>query len=421
MLDPRLAPVSSGSGLENRPTVLDLFSAPGGMSQGFRDAGFKVLAVVDIDSWGCETLRQNFSLSGTEIIETDVQRLGITGRVDVVTGGPPCQSFSQVGRAKINHLTNQGKRERFIDDERNRMYKEFVRVVASLKPQFFVMENVPGISSFRDGQVVEDILADFEGIGYSVDVEVLKAADYGIPQIRRRAIFIGNRLGERNLFPAKIFASDSDPSQSSLSENLRKRGYLTIYDAISDLPSLQAGEGEDEVAYSSSPLTKYQEWARQESDCIYNHVARKHSDRDIQLFRALTPGQQMTDLPDHLIRLLPYPQDIFKDKIKKHRWDQPSYAIVAHMQKDGLMYIHPDPEQPRSFTPREAARIQSFRDSFRLMGPLTQQFRQVGNAVPPLLARSIAEMVRKSIDPGKHPRVRHAVVDSGVKPAVLIN
>ncbi len=181
MLDPRLAPVSSGSGLENRPTVLDLFSAPGGMSQGFRDAGFKVLAVVDIDSWGCETLRQNFSLSGTEIIETDVQRLGITGRVDVVTGGPPCQSFSQVGRAKINHLTNQGKRERFIDDERNRMYKEFVRVVASLKPQFFVMENVPGISSFRDGQVVEDILADFEGIGYSVDVEVLKAADYGIP------------------------------------------------------------------------------------------------------------------------------------------------------------------------------------------------------------------------------------------------
>lgn len=391
------------------------------MSDGFRRAGFKVLAAVDSDRWGCETLRNNFSRSDTIVIEADIQRLRIRGCVDVISGGPPCQSFSQVGRPKINHLTMRGDRERFIDNERNRLYKDFVRIVASLRPQFFVMENVSGIASFNGGKLVDDIKTDFGEIGYSVDMDVLKAADYGVPQIRRRAIFIGNRLGEKNRFPEKTFVKRPGTSQSGLSENSQGRWHRTIEDAISDLPSLHAGEGEDEMTYSSPPLNEYQVWARRGSDRIYNHVARRHSDRDIRLFRALGPGQQMTDLPADMINLIPYPQHIFKDKIKKQRWDRPSYAIVAHMQKDGLMYIHPDPEQPRSFTPREAARIQSFGDAFRFIGPMTQQFRQVGNSVPPLLAQSIAEVVRRSIDPERDSRIRYVVADPEPEPPTLIS
>lgn len=379
--------------------MLDLFSAPGGMSQGFSQAGFRVLATIDIDPWGCATLRQNFSLTGTKIIEADIQSLKLMGQVDVVAGGPPCQSFSQVGKAKINHLTRAGSRERFIDDNRNKLYKEFVKVVDSLQPKFFVMENVAGIESYMGGRVKEEILTDFEKIGYSAEMNVLKAADFGVPQIRRRAIFMGNRLGRRNPFPQEAFVSKPDTQQTDLPLGMQGRWYRTVRDAISDLPSLQAGGGQDEMAYGARASTEYQEWARLGSDHVYNHVARKHSDRDIRLFEALSPGQKMTDLPKELIKLIPYPQTIFKDKIKKQLWDKPSYAIVAHMQKDGLMYIHPDPDQPRSFTPREAARIQSFRDTFRFMGPMTQQFRQIGNAVPPLLAQSIAEAIRPSIEP----------------------
>jgi|SRR5437773_4641713 len=385
------------------------------MSQGFSEAGFRVLGAVDNDPWGCETLRKNFSLAGTKVIEADLQSLRLIGSVDVVAGGPPCQSFSQVGKAKINHLTRAGSRQRFIDDNRNKLYKEFVKVVDSLQPKFFVMENVPGIESFMDGKVKEEILADFEKIGYSTDMNVLKAADFGVPQIRRRAIFIGNRLGKKNHFPVKTFISKPDVEQRDLSLGKRGRWYRTVRDAISDLPPLQAGEGRDEMDYRAPALTEYQELARQGSDRVYNHVARKHSDRDKRLFRALGPGQKMTDLPKELLKEIPYSQTIFKDKIKKQRWDKPSYAIVAHMQKDGLMFIHPDPHQPRSFTPREAARIQSFKDTFRLMGPMTQQFRQIGNAVPPLLAQSIAEAIKPSIEPVSDPKVTWVLNDSSAK------
>ena len=405
----------SGSGRDEKPSLVDLFSAPGGMSQGFSQAGFRVLATIDSDPWGCATLRQNFSLTGTKIIEADIQNLKLMGHVDVVAGGPPCQSFSQVGKAKINHLTRAGSRERFIDDNRNKLYKEFVRVVESLQPEFFVMENVVGIESYMEGTVKEEILTDFEKIGYSAEMNVLKAADFGVPQIRRRAIFIGNRLGRKNHFPKEAFVSKPDTLQTDLSPSLHGQWYRTVRDAISDLPSLHAGEGQDEMAYGACALTEYQKWARLGSDRVYNHVARNHSDRDIRLFEALSPGQKMTDLPKELIKLIPYPQTIFKDKIKKQLWDKPSYAIVAHMQKDGLMYIHPDPDQPRSFTPREAARIQSFRDTFRFMGPMTEQFRQIGNAVPPLLAQSIAEAIKPSIEPVGDPQLTWVASESSVK------
>jgi DNA (cytosine-5)-methyltransferase 1 len=344
------------------------------------------------------------------IIEADIANLKIAGRVDVVVGGPPCQSFSWAGRAKINHLRKNNRRERFIDNDRNRLYKHFIKIVESVRPQFFVMENVPGMISFEGGSIKKQVIEDFERIGYETDVHVMNSASLGVPQLRKRAIFMGNIRGIENPFP-KSTHFDPLPSQTTL-ETLGSDAspFVTVSDAISDLPRLEPGQGEDEAFYEppSSGLKPYQRWAREDSTMLYNHVARKHSQRDRELFRMLEPGGKMTDLPPALI---PYRSDIFGDKIKKQRWDHPSSAIVAHMQKDGLMFVHPDRDQARTFTPREAARLQSFRDRYRFIGPMTQQFKQVGNAVPPLAAKTIALAVKPLLSSPRTPLLHYELIN----------
>jgi len=377
------------------------------MSLGFTEAGYQIVAAVDRDQWGCKTLSHNLTPSGTLVIQGDIEQLVIHGRVDVVVGGPPCQSFSLVGRAKINFLTREGKRERFIDDARNALYQHFVRIVHAVQPQFFVMENVPGIVSFDNGRIKEQILDDFEEIGFRTDVQTLNSADFGVPQIRKRAVFIGNRIDVENPLAKKTHI---DPSNVQTTLDARIRGirpFATVFDAISDLPAIQPGQGEDETLYPHVEyLTPFQRWAREGSVNLYNHVARWHSQRDRRLFKRLEEGEKLTDLPKSL---RPYRWDIFADKIKKQRWNRPSSAIVAHMQKDGLMYVHPDREQARSFTPREAARIQSFRDRYRFLGPMTQQFRQIGNAVPPLAATAIALAIKPLLEQPQAPVVQYEI------------
>lgn len=400
---------------ERVPSVLDLFAGPGGMSCGFKEAGYKIVAVLDNDPWGCDTLTHNFRSEGTVVIQGKIERLMVRGRVDVVVGGPPCQSFSVMGRPKIKHLTKYRKRSRFIDDKRNRLYKHFVKVVEEVKPAFFVMENVPGMLSYKEGRVKDHVLEDFKKIGYDTDMRVLNAADFGVPQTRHRAVFIGNCLRVENPFPEGLH---HDAPNEDVLEDLRGLlPNLTVRDAISDLPALRAGEGENETDYQLvSALTLYQRWAREGSAKLYNHVARKHSERDQRLFRILQPGEKMVDLPK---RLRPYRSDIFKDKIRKQRWDRPSTAILAHMQKDGLMYVHPDRDQARTFTPREAARLQSFRDTYRFMGPMTQQFRQIGNAVPPLAAQAIAAAIKPFLEPLEVPKVQYEELTTRLTKTVL--
>ncbi len=397
---------SEPANLTRAPSVLDLFAAPGGLSEGFREAGYRIIATVDNDKWGCETLSHNLGPDGTIVIEGDIEKLTIRGRVDVVVGGPPCQSFSRIGKPKISHLIKYNGRKRFIDDRRNRLYKHFVRVADALRPKFLVMENVPGMLSFQDGRIKDQVLEDLRAVGYEADVGILNAADYGVPQIRKRAVFIGNRLGMHNPFPTRTHFDPMSGYQAMIDESVSGlTSYLTLFDAMSDLPPLEPGQGEDEMNYPQlSELTSYQRWAREGSSKLYNHVARGQSERDRRVFRLLDPGQMMIDLPK---RLRPYRSDIFEDKIRKQRWDKPSTAILAHMQKDGLMYVHPDREQARSFTPREAARVQSFRDQFRFKGPMTQQFRQVGNAVPPLAAQAIAAAIRPFLEPLKVPIIHY--------------
>jgi DNA (cytosine-5)-methyltransferase 1 len=279
-----------------------------------------------------------------------------------------------------------------------------VKTLAVFEPQFFVMENVPAITTRENGRLCDQIVDDFRKVGYETDWRILNAADFGVPQLRKRAIFVGNRLGLSNPFPT---ASHTDLRSHQTTLGSTSFGYETVFDAISDLPMLRAGSGFDEMPYPQGlSLTAYQTWAREGSIKLYNHVARHHSERDQQAFAMLEPGQKMVDLPPGIV---PYRRTIFPDKIKKQRWDAPSSAIVAHMQKDGLMYVHPDKDQARTFSPREAARLQSFPDRYRFMGPLTQQFKQVGNAVPPLMARAIASTIAPLLNPIKDPRMAYDV------------
>jgi DNA (cytosine-5)-methyltransferase 1 len=392
-------------------TFIDLFAAPGGLSLGFDMAGFECLAAVDIDEKGMLTFQQNFPEAApvvADIRKLDsselLKRAGISrDDVDVVIGGPPCQGFSTVGRVKIASLVRAGvwnlrnAHPRFIDDPRNILYKEFVRIVRDLQPKAFVMENVPGMMSYRNGEIVDQIREDFAAIGYRTDARVLNAVQFGVPQVRKRIFFIGTRMDGAKITWPKPTHLEPEGGMPSLEEFVGgplKRP-VTVWEAIGDLPDPVEGRpglADFELDYNKSPLSEYQKWARDGSSKVHNHVTRYHSERDIKVFSMMKEGMWWRDLPAEVRELYGYRDDIFHDKMKRLRSDRPSWTVVAHLYKDGYMYIHP--KQPRSITVREAARLQSFPDMFIFRGSRTDQFKQVGNAVPPLLAKAVANSVR---------------------------
>lgn len=385
--------------MDKKFCFVDIFAAPGGLSLGFKMAGFNVLAAVDVDSYGLETYCYNFpevkvlcrdvkTLNGQELLVS----IGLSkGEIDVMGGGPPCQGFSTVGRVKIASLVRSGAWElqngnpRLIDDPRNLLYKEFIRLVRDCAPKFFVMENVKGMTSYRNGKLMEEIRKDFEMAGYNVDYKLLDAANFGVPQHRKRVFFIGNRLGLRNPFP--------EAQQTSSNQ----RNFISVWDAIGDLPTLRAGNGQEIMNYNKGSFHPYQDWARTGSSYVYNHVARPHTLRDIKTFKQMRPGSKWGDLPHEYRKLYGYRDDIFHDKFKRlWKREKPAWTITAHLCKDGYVYIHPT--QSRTITVREAARLQSFPDWFIFKGSRTSQFKQVGNAVPPLLAKTVALSIKKALE-----------------------
>jgi DNA (cytosine-5)-methyltransferase 1 len=377
------------------PTSVDIFVAPGGLSLGFAMAGFHTLAGVDLSKDGLSTFSNNFpcavpmlkdiqELNGKELLRRIVLS---KGDIDVMVGGPPCQGYSVVGRVKIASLVQKGVWKlkngtpRLIDDPRNLLYKEFIRLVSECLPKFFVMENVKGITSYKDGELMQDIKDEFENVGYLVDFRILDAAKFGVPQHRKRVIFIGNRLGMPNPFPSAHFLSDN---------------FVTVWNAIRDLPTLREGGGKEIMEYNKATSHRYQEWARTDSHLVFNHVARPHSKRDIDTFRHMRPGSKWKDLPKECKDMYGYRDDIFNDKFKRLWKNKPSWTVTAHLCKDGYVYIHPT--QTRTITVREAARLQSFPDQFVFSGSKTSQFRQVGNAVPPLMAKAIGISIRNALE-----------------------
>lgn len=403
-----------------KPLVIDLFAGCGGLTEGFKNAGFKVVAAVEFDKNAAKTYRYNHP--DIELIEDDITNSDIIPRlqgligkdeVDVVVGGPPCQSFSLIGRAKDPFGMEK--------DPRNKLVNRYAEIVEHLNPKFLVMENVPGILNARYGRVYTNLVNRLKRLGYIVHSEKLNAANYGVPQLRNRIIFVGNRLGigegyaedelKKLLYPEKTHWAPyfwySIEKASPKDDELHLQKFLTLKDAIFDLPRVAPDSGDNPSRYNSANVcSEYQTLMREGASkgWVYNHIARYNNPNDLERYRTLKPGQVSRDLPK---RLRVYRDDIFDDKFKRQSWDRPSTTIVAHMHKDGNMFIHP--KQVRSLTPREAARLQSFPDRYIFQGPTNDWYKQIGNAVPPLMAEAIATHIKSLLGYNKQTSPRREI------------
>ena len=353
--------------------VIDLFSGAGGLSQGFRDAGCNIISAVEINKNLSQTFRNNFKK--TKIFEEDISKvkskdlLVNESKVDIVIGGPPCQGFSMSGkRIRGNGI--------FLNDKRNKLFKEFVRIINDLKPKIFLMENVPGILNIFQGKTKNQILSIFKSIGYDAKVKVLLAADYGVPQLRKRAFFIGNNLGidPEFLFPPKI-----------------NKDYITVEDAIFDLPFIKSGEGKFETIYKKKPSTEYQKKMRAGVKKLYNHISTKHDDKIINIIKMLKEGEGRNNLPKKF-----QTKSIHSGSYMRIVKNKPSYTITTRFDTPPVGRVtHPIAD--RALTAREAARLQSFPDDFIFIGKRTHIGIQIGNAVPPLLAYEIAKNLKNRL------------------------
>lgn len=323
-------------------TYIDLFSGSGGLSLGFDNAGFSNIFSVDIEPDFCKTYHKNFPNHNlvnkdiTKLSEKDIKNLLKNKSVDVVVGGPPCQGFSIAG--------NIGRH--FIDDPRNHLFKEFARVVSIVKPKVFLMENVARLYTHNHGNTRQEIIQEFEKLGYSVICKVFNTADFGVPQIRRRIIFMGTRIKNLKLKFPDAFLNSSE--------------YKTIEETIKDLPILKSGEQSN----------------------IPNHIAMKHTDQMLKKMSYVKDGGNRLDIPE-IIR----PKKGDARKYIRYNSKKPSICITGDMRK----VFHYN--QNRALTVRELARIQTYPDNFIFEGSIISQQQQVGNSVPPLFAYMFAKTI----------------------------
>lgn len=357
--------------MDSRPTVVDLFCGAGGLSEGFRQAGYRVLLGSDIDPTFGETFSQSHigasfvakpiqSLSSSEIMaSTGLSR----GQLDVLVGGPPCQGYS---------VYNHGRGEH---DPRAGLFREYLRIVRDIAPKWLVMENVTGLLSISGGELIQTISSEISKLGYDVEWRILRAEDYGVPQERRRVVFIANRIGAVIQFPKIDYG-----------EGLKS--FTTVWDAIGDLPILAV---ENETDYPIDPSTAFQSEMRQGNPKLANHYGPKLGKANQERIRHIPQGGSWRDIPFDLL-----PEGMKRAKRSDHtkRYGRPrltdlSCTILTKCDIHWGAYIHPI--ENRAFTVREAARLQSFPDSFVFYGSMTEQFVQIGNAVPPMMAKSIAK------------------------------
>lgn len=322
---------------------IDLFSGAGGMSLGFDKANFENVLAVEYDSCYADTYKYNFPDHNVrvgdikEISNDEIRKLVKNRKIDVIIGGPPCQGFSLAGNIGRN----------FIDDERNHLFKEFVRFVDVIRPKVFVMENVAALKTHNNGKTIKEIVAEFEKLGYSVKYQVLNAAEYGVPQQRRRIFVIGTQWENNFKFPKK------------------SKEVITIKDAIADLPRLKSGEMSD----------------------IPNHIAMKHTEQMLEKMSYVRDGGDRFDIPEKL-----RPKSGDARKYIRYNSKEPSICITGDMRK----VFHYN--QNRALTGRELARIQTFPDDFIFKGNAGKIQQQIGNAVPPRLAFQIANCVKETLE-----------------------
>lgn len=382
--------------------VLDTFAGAGGFSLGFELAGAKIAGAIEIDHWACDTFK--FNHPNAIVLQGDITRM--TDKLilksfenfdlDIVLGGPPCQGFSICNNNRYNSK-----------DPRNSLFKEFIRIGSLLKPKIIIMENVPNLINIKTENhefVIDIIKTQLEDLDYHVEYSVLEATDYGIPQIRKRLIVIASRKKLLTPFPEKTHTTTKTLNLFEL--NLKK--CPTLWDAISDLPDVEARQGSEELNYTKLPENEYQTFLRCGSTKLFNHKAMNHSNRLVERFSSMSWGDSTLDVPDHL-RPLKRNSKEFSDKIyeqnnRRMHPDLQCHTIPASFYAN---FVHP--YKNRNFTAREGARIQSFPDRYVFKGKPTVvsnkllqregrfkenylcQYAQIGNAVPPLMSKAIAE------------------------------
>ncbi len=383
------------AGQAEHPTAVSLFSGCGGFCEGIEQSGFELKVAVELDRFACETYRHNFPR--TPLFSEDVHKFLSPdsghreefqlSNVDLVFGGPPCQGFSQIGARRL-------------DDERNELYKQYSRIVESLRPRVFLMENVPNLALMNKGHFKKLILEEFASLGYG-NVTMLRVSsdDYGVPQTRQRVIFIGTRDEDKFPFDLEAFCEQ-------VLGSLKVDRPVTVSEALSDLPADIVHSGQTMAYLKTKKPSGFMRDMRLDYDgaryskadkrkrglgsapaVLHNHHTKEIQARRAHLISLLEPGKKADSLP----------KEIWNNK-RPEKWrrlhpDRPSHTILAQMHRDLSEWIHP--ELNRWITVREAARLQSFHDGFVFVGSEWQQLKQIGNAVPPLMAYALGTLARE--------------------------
>ncbi|NEU70575.1 DNA cytosine methyltransferase [Spirosoma agri] len=458
------------------PRALDLFGGCGGLSLGFKKAGFEIVASVEIDETAAKSHAINFhphdpveKHSSRDIQQTEpadlVRQLGLQGdtaaQIDVIIGGPPCQAFTRIGRAKLREVKNDSNA--FLNDARSQLYKRYLHYVREFRPLAILMENVPDILNYGGINIAESICDDLSALGYRCAYTLLNSVYYGVPQMRERMFLIGlhESVETEIFFPIPTHTADlprgyHGSRNVALQTILRQSVHqyfrqppdadshslipaVTAEDALSDLPRLTdhlnskfrrgTRRISDVIAYANQcDLNEYQQqmrnWEGYETNGLVNANLIRYLPRDFSIFGRMNPGdqypqalqisrelfqsrlQQISEgkrIPGEKTRVYqqlkkatipPYSDEKFPNKWRKMEADKPSRTLMAHLGKDSYSHIHYDSLQARTISVREAARLQSFPDGFEFAGAMNAAFRQIGNAVPPLMASKLAGCLR---------------------------
>lgn len=362
--------------------VLDLFAGVGGLSYGFaHDDNFEIVAANEILS----DMAKAYSLNhpNVKIYNCDIKDFGVKnlaedlqikkGDIDLIVGGPPCQAFSTVGK-------------RLNDDPRGKLFQEYYRILKELNPKIFLFENVKGLLSMQKGELIKTILSLFESLGYKVKYDILNSADYGVPQIRERVIIIGTRLNNEFKYPKKThYYSDSN---DIFSQGLKP--YLTLSEAISDLPFIKSNE--ESFEYSCQPCNDFQSLMRKNAPKkLMDHNTPKNNDKLVKLMEHLPDGGTPQDVPKEL-----RPTSGFKNTYCRLWWERPSPTITRNLSTpSSSRCIHP--KTPRPLTTREGARLQCFPDNYIFYGSRSSKNLQIGNAVPTFLSIALKNSIKEHL------------------------
>lgn len=393
----------SVDGVRQPLSTIDLFCGAGGITEGFRQAGFRCLYANDCMPEAIQTFEENHpgvwadceNIERVNPAEIRTRLEMAKGDLDVLVGGPPCQGFS------INAP------ERFLSDPRNKLFKDYVRFLEEFEPKTFLFENVPGLLSLGDGKVLDRILSEFARLNYHVTVKILFAAHYGVPQERWRLILLGSKLGKISPPEPTHYATGRAnfrggggvlTFQPTASHNQELMPAITVREAIGDLPRLVMGEGAEIIGYTSEKASEYAHAMRNPEGVTYNHFAAKLSKQNYERMKHVKPGRSWRDIPHELL-----PKGMQRARKSDHtkrygRLSNDGLASTVMTKCDphwGAVFL---PDQDRSLTVREAARFQSFPDTYRFLGPRVSQYEQVGNAVPVLMAKAIAMQIRAHVE-----------------------